>query len=159
MRFINASPQRRQQFRRFQEMDQNNGRAHPLTLILDCRTRWNSTYLMLERAYALRHYIRQFIIHSADALSILGLAPPAWRPVEYLLQLLSDFFLYTKSLSKHTGATIHKVCQSNCSLILACSYSSRCIESMMLCSITLRIPCSTWDQSEQHGKRQSTKVW
>ena len=140
-------------------MDQNNGRAHPLTLILDCRTRWNSTYLMLERAYALRHYIRQFIIHSAEDISILGLDNHEWRHVEYLLQLLSDFFLYTKSLSKHTGATIHKVCQSNCSLILACSYSSRCIESMMLCSITLRIPCSTWDQSEQHGKRQSTKVW
>jgi len=47
---IRASPQRRERFNRQSNLYTTNS----LTLMLDVRTRWNSTYLMMERALKLR---------------------------------------------------------------------------------------------------------
>lgn len=85
-----------------------NRREEPLTLLLDCKTRWNSTYLMLRRAYKLKAAIRLFITQTSDVSSLL-LEEFEWRHVEYLLLLLYDFWLYTNCLSEHTGATVHQV--------------------------------------------------
>ena len=49
--YINASPQRRDDFWAEQSKD---GTKDPLFLIQDVRTRWNSTFLMLERAIRIK---------------------------------------------------------------------------------------------------------
>ena len=52
---IRCSPQRREKFaRRCDLYSNNNEDIKSLNLILDVRTRWNSTYLMLERALKLK---------------------------------------------------------------------------------------------------------
>ena len=48
---IRASPQRRERFNRQCDLHQD---VEKLNLILDVRTRWNSTYLMLKRTFDLR---------------------------------------------------------------------------------------------------------
>ena len=53
---IRSSPQRRTRFSRQCEIHHNE----PLNLILDVKTRWNSTYLMLERAKKLRNVSNKF---------------------------------------------------------------------------------------------------
>lgn len=106
-RYINASPQRRESFRRYQQIDRAD--HEPLGLLLDCRTRWNSTYLMLFRAHKLREPIRRYISATDDeSLFPLSLGYGEWRHVEYLLQLLHEFYAFTKSLSIQNGVTIHK---------------------------------------------------
>ena len=52
---IRCLPQRREKFaRRCDLYSNNNEDIKSLNLILDVRTRWNSTYLMLERALKLK---------------------------------------------------------------------------------------------------------
>ena len=53
---IRSSLQRRTRFSRQCEIHHNE----PLNLILDVKTRWNSTYLMLERAKKLRNVSNKF---------------------------------------------------------------------------------------------------
>src|ERR1700709_341837 len=51
---VNSSPKRRDEF-----LETQRGKELiAVTLILDVKTRWNSTLAMLERAYRLRPYIR-----------------------------------------------------------------------------------------------------
>ena len=49
---IRSSPQKREKFSRHCGLYDENKKS--LNLILDVRTRWNSTYLMLNRALKLR---------------------------------------------------------------------------------------------------------
>jgi hypothetical protein len=108
VKFINASPQRREKFRHIQEIHGGAGTA--LLLLLDCKTRWNSTYLMLRRALKLRGALQSFITTWEDKdISSLQLGPDEWKHVEYILELLYDFWLYTTLLSEHCGPTIHQV--------------------------------------------------
>lgn len=65
---------------------------------------------MLERAHKLKQPIQRFITATDDrAVAYLALAEHEWRHVEYLLQLLREFYYFTNSLSKHHGVTVHKV--------------------------------------------------
>ena len=64
---------------------------------------------MLHQAHLLRSAIKHFIIRNDNDISELQLAEHKWHYVEYLLQLLYDFYLWTEALSEHTGATIHQV--------------------------------------------------
>jgi len=54
---IRASPQRRERF--FRQCNLYSD-IKELNLILDVKTRWNSTYLMLQRALNLREVIKYF---------------------------------------------------------------------------------------------------
>lgn len=79
--------------------------------ILDCSTRWNSTYLMIQRAQRLRPVFRSFFVMMTDlGLSELQLSDHEWRQAEYLIQLLHPFWLYTKLLSVQKTPMIHRVC-------------------------------------------------
>ncbi|KAG0160344.1 hypothetical protein PDIDSM_7871 [Penicillium digitatum] len=73
--FINASPQRREAFIALQP-------EPALIPIQDVRTRWNSTFLMLNQE---------------------------WRQVEYLLLLTKPFFDFTMMLSKTKDITAHNI--------------------------------------------------
>lgn len=106
-RYINASPQRLQAFRK--EQERFHGKI--LSLSIDCRTRWNSTYKMLLRVYQFKSAIEWFIKQQTNEKikSALTFQKYEWRHVEYLLEILYEFSLYTTGLSTHTGVTVHQV--------------------------------------------------
>jgi hypothetical protein len=65
---------------------------------------------MLRRALKLQSAIQAFIINwTDDDISSLQLAPHEWKHVEYLIELLYEFWLYTTCLSEHRGPTVHHV--------------------------------------------------
>ncbi|OJJ98579.1 hypothetical protein ASPACDRAFT_62071 [Aspergillus aculeatus ATCC 16872] len=105
-RFVNASPQRREKFQLTQRLE--SGSVY--YLLLDCKTCWNSTYLMIRRALNLRQAINSFIQH-CDYGNINHLCPTTieWKQMEYLLKLLYPFFLFTSCLSENSGPTVHKI--------------------------------------------------
>jgi hypothetical protein len=99
--YINASPQRRENFLKLQ----TNQPA--LVPIQDVRTRWNSTYLMLQRAKRLQSDLDQYCrTYRADQLMINS---EEWRQIDYLLCLTKPFFDFTTVLSKTKDVTIHSV--------------------------------------------------
>ena len=107
MKYINASPQRRQ---KFYNMQTHGDDAKPiLNLTLDCKTRWNSTFLMLRRAYRLKVAVKDFIA-TEDDIKRFRLTAEDWKHIEYLMKLLFDFYQMTTLLSQHKRATAHEVC-------------------------------------------------
>ena len=65
---------------------------------------------MLHQAHKLQEPIQRYISSVDDeSVFLLGLTNEEWQHVEYLLQLLRDFYIFTKSISKHNGVTIHKI--------------------------------------------------
>jgi hypothetical protein len=99
--YINASSQRKDAFTNLQN------RATPLALIQDVKTRWNSTYLMLQRAKRLRSTLDIYCLaHKVDKMKLNS---EEWRQIDYLLCLTKPFFKYTTSLSKTKDVTIHWV--------------------------------------------------
>jgi hypothetical protein len=101
--YINASPQRREEFLKLQQDKDGN----QLVPIQDVRTRWNSTYLMLQRAKRLQSYLNRYC--RLESLDNLMLDSDEWRQIEYLLYLTRPFFLYTSTFSKTKDVTIHQV--------------------------------------------------
>ncbi|KAJ5742543.1 uncharacterized protein N7511_011275, partial [Penicillium nucicola] len=99
--FITASPQRREAFRALQITEPK------LLPIQDVRTRWNSTFLMLERAKKLQRVFNQYCATHQYVQFQLG--QEEWRQVEYLLLVTKPFFHYTKILSKTQDVTVHSV--------------------------------------------------
>jgi hypothetical protein len=101
---VNSSPQRRDEFLVLQE-----GRESvAVTLILDVKTRWNSTLAMLERAYRLRNYTEAWIALHPE-FSMLGTSVNEWRAMEYLMEILEPFRYYTLWMSKQKNVMIHWV--------------------------------------------------
>lgn len=100
--FINASPQRRENFQNLQ----TGGPA--LLPIQDVRTRWNSTFLMLRRARRLRPVFENFC-SEYNGTHQFRLNDEEWRQIEYLLYLTQPFFRFTTMLSKTRDVTVHTV--------------------------------------------------
>lgn len=101
--FINASPQRKEKFKDLQKEIRNP----QLVLIQDVRTRWNSTYLMLERARRLRSELDKYCrLYEIDHMILNS---DEWRQIDYLLCLTKPFYIYTTALSKTKDVTIHNV--------------------------------------------------
>lgn len=100
---VNSSPQRLERFKQLQEIHR------PLQPIQDVRTRWNSTYDMLLRAWTLRSIINQWIRRETEPrLALLKIQSDEWTQIKYLILLLKPFRLWTEVLSESKGATIHK---------------------------------------------------
>ena len=79
-----------------------------MTLILDVKTRWNSTLAMLERAYRLRPYTREWLENYPD-FQPLYTTDDEWHTVEYVLEVLTPFRYWTLWLSKRHTITLHRV--------------------------------------------------
>ncbi|KAJ1704854.1 hypothetical protein NYO67_12991 [Aspergillus flavus] len=106
VKFINTSPRRRERF----QLSQRLGTGSALLLLLDCKTRWNSTYLMIRRALKLRQSVENFIQYWDNSdISHLQPTPVEWRQLEYLIELLYPFYIFTTCLSDNQGPTVHKV--------------------------------------------------
>ena len=101
--YINASPQRRDDFWAEQSKD---GMKDPLYPIQDVRTRWNSTFLMLEWALrikqALDSYCRLYWVK-------MRIRSDEWRQITYLLHITKPFFIFTTALYKTKDITIYSV--------------------------------------------------
>lgn len=94
-------------------------------LLLDCKTRWNSTFLMIQRALRLRPIIETFLtLHSAAPIRHFGLTQDEWRQLEYLCDLLAPFYLMTTTLSKFEGPAVHQVLEVYDTLFDHIEYSS-----------------------------------
>jgi hypothetical protein len=103
--YVRATPQRREQFKlvmalvhsRNTDLDQSQNRgksssskkqpkSHMKTLILDVKTRWNSTYLMLDCALKLQDAFTMFC-HRSEA-SKYALSLVEWEKVAQLVDFL-----------------------------------------------------------------------
>lgn len=99
--FVNASPQRREAFLNLQTKEPR------LIPIQDVRTRWNSTFLMLDRAKRLQSVFDQYC--TTHQYLHFKLDVEEWRQIEYLLLLTKPFFDFTNVLSKTRDVTVHHV--------------------------------------------------
>jgi hypothetical protein len=101
---VGSSPQRRENY-----LDLQRGREeHPVALIYDVKTRWNSTLNMLERALRTKAYTREWI-REYPLYEALWSTPAEWKMVEYILQVLEPIRFCTLWMSKTRGPTIHRV--------------------------------------------------
>lgn len=106
MKYILSSSKQRSYFYGIEE-ERNIGK---LMLLLDCRTRWNSTFLMIRRALRLRNVINEYVkCSSAASIRHFTLTEEEWRQLEYLCDLLAPFYIMTTTLSKLDGPAVHQV--------------------------------------------------
>ena len=90
---LNHSSSKTEQFKALQDgPDATRKKLHQ-----DVVTRWNSTYLMLERINELKAYVVQFLIdvHVPDC----HFTTAEWRLISKILAILEPFFVITKRLS------------------------------------------------------------
>ncbi|KAJ5764738.1 hypothetical protein N7520_004297 [Penicillium odoratum] len=99
--FINASPQRREAFMALQTKEPR------LVPVQDVQTRWNSTFIMLNRAKRLQPFYDQYCID--HQYLHFKLDQEEWRQIEYLLLLTKPFFDFTNMLSKTKDVTTHNI--------------------------------------------------
>ena len=86
-------------------------------MIRDVSTRWNSTLLMLDRALALKGYIRYWV-ERYPAYRGLLLTEDEWLLVEDVLEILYPFRFYTLWISTTKSVTIHRSLEVYNSIIL-----------------------------------------
>jgi hypothetical protein len=100
--YINASPQRRDTFLGLQDPTKVR-----LFLLQDVRTRWNSTFLMLQRAKRVRTELDRYCLISE--LTEMKLSSDEWQQIDYLLYITEPFYQFTTVLCKTKDITIHTV--------------------------------------------------
>ena len=102
---INASPQR---FAYWNAIQVECGHE-PLNLIQDVKTRWNSSFYMLVRAYRLRRFIATFAANP-DYKSMhcenLLLQSSEWQQVLYVIEVLGPFRQLTELVSRGVGTSV-----------------------------------------------------
>ncbi|KAF8052642.1 hypothetical protein N665_1526s0007 [Sinapis alba] len=114
--FVRSSTQRQISFERHVE----SRRVQRGSLLLDVRTRWNSTYLMLEQALKFKAAFEKmeaedkpyndYFTEIVDGRKRVG--PPSredWEEVERLVQFLIIFYKATLVLSATNSITAHKL--------------------------------------------------
>src|SRR5437588_13046825 len=98
---VNRSPTRRNDYLEIQK----EAEQIAVTLILDVKTRWNSTLAMLERAYRLKTYTYRLLIQYPQYKSLFT-TEKEWRAVEYVLQVPLPFRYWTLWMSKRQTITL-----------------------------------------------------
>ena len=90
---IRSSPQMTKKFEAIQE---HSGLLNPIALILDCKTRWNSTATMLQRILRLKQPVINFLlIHGKDLTKpgedLLTITSGAWNRFSEIMTFLKPF--------------------------------------------------------------------
>ncbi len=98
---VRKSPQMRKKMKKLCEVC----KTKYLTPIIDVKTRWNSTFLMLERAAKLKGPLAA-LCSSEKALSSYLMTEPEWKQLKLLCTLLQKFDRATKLLSMERHSTI-----------------------------------------------------
>ena len=75
---------------------------------LDVETRWNSTYLMLNKFHRMRN-ILDILVAKNRELGIFYIQDNEWQNIENIIQLLEPIFIATEILSSSTYPTISDV--------------------------------------------------
>ncbi len=83
----------------------NNARPRKLGLLLDVRTRWNASYVMLRRYVDLRPAVEMYIA-SDDSLKQYALLNAEWELLDELLKLFKPLYIATVGLSKSKYVSI-----------------------------------------------------
>ena len=82
--------------KKFEAIKVQSGYLNPLTLILDYKTRWNSTVVMLERILKLKQPVINFlVIHGKDVTEpgddTLTITSEAWNRFSEIMNFLKPF--------------------------------------------------------------------
>nr|XP_004207508.1 zinc finger BED domain-containing protein 4-like [Hydra vulgaris] len=84
----------------------------PLCLVQDVPTRWNSTYLMLDRLNKLKIPVQLYLAESSDLMPFSTLE---WTLILNIIKLLKPFFQLTQEMSSEI-TTLSSVIPNMCSL-------------------------------------------
>ncbi len=79
----------------FKNIQLENGAMQPLLLVQDMKTRWNSTFLMLQRLSPLKSAVQWY---AGDHEIVIPTANE-WQLMEKALRLLQPFYEITKKIS------------------------------------------------------------
>jgi hypothetical protein len=114
--FIRASPQRRQEFatsikaiieQSQSAEDTDLDFSSSLSVILENSTRWNSTFLSIQRGLRLKSCIQLFLLQHSDALNQDLLTEEDWNQLENISKALKPFWEVTMRLQGHAIAGSH----------------------------------------------------
>ncbi|KAM3519811.1 hypothetical protein MY4038_009655 [Beauveria bassiana] len=105
VKFVRSSPQRSELFKRVaRENDETQGfqlafeSTAELEVMMDNNTRWNSTYLMISRAFVKQNDLRAFLVHPNVEGSLPQediLSADDWRLLGEVKHILEPFYLQT----------------------------------------------------------------
>jgi len=101
---IRSSPQRRETF----NGQCNSAGKTPKCLILDVRTRWNSTLMMIERALEYKDII-DVTTSVIRELRLLTIEEEEWKLLSELTELLKPFKEATKIISTQSTTTLSRI--------------------------------------------------
>jgi hypothetical protein len=103
---IMLNPGRRNEF-----IDCQTAKVHIAVLpIVDVKTCWNSTVVLLERAYRLREFTHKWLQDPKySEYRPLFTTPDAWTIVMYVMEVLRPFRHWTVRMSKRHTVTMHHV--------------------------------------------------
>jgi len=103
---ITLTPGRRNEF-----IDSQKAKVHiAVLLIMDVKTRWNSTLELLERAYSLREFTREWLQNPKySEYRPLFTTQDEWTIVEYAMEVLRPFRYWILWMSKRHTVTLHQV--------------------------------------------------
>jgi len=79
-------------------------------LIMDLKTLWNSTLELLERAYQLREFTREWLQHlQCGEYQPLFTTQDEWTIVKYVMEVLRPFRYWTLWMSKRYTVELHHI--------------------------------------------------
>ncbi|KAH7672343.1 Tam3-transposase (Ac family) protein [Dioscorea alata] len=98
VRYVRQSPARLKKFRECAVVEKIESQKH---LCLDCPTRWNSTYLMLDVAQTYERAFDRFALEDPYMIQDIDSIPTTtdWRKARYLNQFLENFYELTLKVS------------------------------------------------------------
>jgi len=104
--WITLTPGRRNEF-----IDWQRAKVRiAVLLIMDVKTRWNSTLELLERAYRLREFTREWLQNPKySEYRPLFTTQDEWTIVKYVMEVLRPFRYWTLWMSKWHTVTLHHV--------------------------------------------------
>jgi hypothetical protein len=78
--------------------------------IMDVKTHWNSTLELLERAYHLREFTREWLQNPINAeYRPLFTTQDGWTIVNYVMEVLRTWRYWTLWMSKRHAVTLHHI--------------------------------------------------
>jgi hypothetical protein len=81
-------------------------KVQPLMPILDVSTRWNSTYLMIERAVVLKRGLESLVVSDEKLKKKCQLTDQDWNVFSAIINFLQPFYVFTKQMSGSRYVTI-----------------------------------------------------
>lgn len=148
---IRSSSNRRETFNGIQQELIEDGLLQtnaPLELVEDVEHRWGSTYLMLKRAFVLRHAVDQMMDQTATMRS---LDPIDWSIIEELLTFLRKFHSATTKLCIGTDVSVSVVSRKVPGLIDHCvKFEENCNSAISQAAKSLRDKLTKYELEMYH---------